>query len=1845
MAESSRGPLGQTTSIEPDETLIVDMAAAMRDYAKLQGFEFDSQSDSDSDLVSPVSAFTEEDHDAARAECRELGLQGDPADYYINEIAMPRKKLAVRKKRVAQRERRISRHHPKVDMVDWYKYQTDYLTKRPFEPASPGEDLTNMPRDLADRRIAIRDEEKRLDRREWEAGKYEYIVFNSETDPTDFLRQHDKLKTAKEKLEEKLSKASDVREEALAAVKELPEVQKQLEQAHAEVKSLDDMVDYENRRATHLEEEMQKLQQKDREMQDTIKLYQARETELQDVLRNQKYELEQEMDILRSKLYPLEVALPEKERRIQELESRAKKDLETIKELTDYGEKTGKSLKEAKQAEAVSREQAEFYHGIFSASNEAANFHAAEAEEAKADAKGANERYENAKIQVEELDEQLADALQKFHDAEEEVRQVKAELQQKEDELSRVSHRLDLVYREERRASVSTSAPGSARGYASFQDEPDFSEPSKSPTLSSLRARVTELEAEVESKRSEVGDHKTKLEAKEAEVNKTYKELKEKATEISNLAQTVKELTADNEQLRASAEKGRRELAAKSSEDEDRYARLYYIHDSLKKDCFDACHKISGLTERMEDKAALIKKQLADSHCALLEAAKDSSDKTKELARLSAELQKIKSTHAGAYESLSRNFGILHSQLKEMNKEKQARIAKIAQLKEDLASRPDPDTYVRLASVEEDYGVLKDIHDKMKEALNTAAEENAILKADRDRLSVNEKALNDEIDNLENERDKLTKDLEVSTKDLDRLQDTRDQMAENLESKINEANGLKDERDRAADNLEALTNELNSLKDERDRMTKEIEDLRAANARHELWKADNGNAARKLLLNGQELIRNEEQLSEAKMNNAAKNTEINELKADLDKKKSALQAIEEQLETANKQAAELGSSVRDLKAKLAAAKHEAAKSTFTIAGLKERIAELEQELTASHNDTDELESEIAQLREQLEALRLSDSEKEDEASAIQKKLKDAKAAAAAMEAKAALLEKQLSAATSRVTEMESKIEQLEEQLESIKSTAEDDLEKSNNRAAELESEIVQLEKQLEAAQNNADDDLEKSNNQVAELESKMAHLQEQLQATKDAARDEKSKTENDLAESKNRAAELDARITKLEEKLQAVEQEKSRLEYELAKSNDRAAELDSETAGLKEQLKQQDESIRDQRVKVDEATKTAAKATEDLNNLENERLNAVNRLEETDRKLQRARRLCFHGEELANSLQCDLDMAEKKHAEDLAEKQAEIDGLNGKIAALEKERMDPEYVAKFVNTMESGSDNLEQAKNRAEQAVVARDEQIKELEGELETTKQIATDMGLQLYDMENEIKDLQKSRDKSDAAYREKLDLMTKIRTRLQELLKKANDCQASVEQKVANLNTLLQESRDSAAKAGQELDGLKDELKECSAKLLAEEAKSARQAGQITELEKDRAQDCEVNLANVQQLEADIRQLQDDVAKRAAKEKQLEDLVKSKEEEIKTLEADKSQSDEQSQRILELQKSLAEITEQQTQNGQASVAAAQELQTKLGETKAMNDQLVKDLMQLTDKAATWDVKEKDFKDLIQLQVQTVKSLQDQLKQTILQYRAIVTRSMGDAAVIQNLRSDTSKLWSDLVDATRENTKLRQKLKDLGGQPKAEEELCYTCGRVCKCPIAVSEASGFFDQWLLVFMAIWGFLEMMPENTKMALLYLLGLLGLPGRCWKTFVNGAKSRYGKRYSSKGKARAAGAPGDQDWDWPTLPTVPHAAMVYCLIFWGTVLAFLISAMSFWATSVERHLWLHANTNTRAYFNFGRREGAPGACLVPQLLPIDYRFVYEPTYGNFCGFVERQTGDDAGTEVEIRYFFWW
>ncbi|TLS21696.1 uncharacterized protein PpBr36_09476 [Pyricularia pennisetigena] len=1868
MAESSRGPSGQAGA-EPDEIVVVDVAMAMRDNAKRLGFDFDPDSDSDSDLVSPVSDFTEEDYNAARAECRELGLQGGPADYYIERIAMPRKALAVREKRVAQRERRISRHHPKVEAQDWYKYQTEYATKTTggpaLEPASlRRDDFPGVSEDLADRQIAIVKESQQLERREWEAGKYEYIVFNSKRDPTYFLRQHDKLLTAKGKLEQKLTAASTVREEALAAVKELPVVQKQLEKAHANMKSLDDKVAYENRRARHLEDQMQELRRKDEEMQHKIRLYQDRETELQDILRKERHMLEEEITHLESRLYQLEDEMPLKEKHIEALELQAKKDLETIKELTDYADETGKSLEATQKAEAESRERAQFYNDIYDASNEAASFHASEAEKAKDEAKKLaedrtwllDERYENAKSQIGKLDDQLAEALQKFKDAEEEVKQVKVELLGKEEELAKVNHELDLVYGQERRVSISTNATGSARGYTNLQDDLDeagsdqFSEPSQSPTLSSLRARVTELEAEVESKSTEVGDHKTKLEAKEAEVAKAYKELKEKATEINNLAHTVKELTEDNEQLRASAEKGRKEHAAKSSQDEDKYAKLYYIHDSLKKDCFDACQKISLLTERLEDKAALIKKQLADSHCALLEAARDSTEKTQELARLTQELATAKTNNSRNYENLSRDFHSLKDQFKRLNKENQTNISKITKLEADLTSR-NTSMHAQMASQQEDYEAMQQMHDKMKEALNAANNENDVLKADRARLDG---------------------DVKTLTADI---------------------NGIQNHRDRLAQSLDDLTQEVDSLKDERDRVTKELQDLRSANDRHELWKADNGDAPRKLLEKGTELVETEKQLTEAQMNNVAKQTEINELRADVDTRKAAMQALEEQLENAKKQAAELGSSIADLEGQLAAARHEAAKTSFKIAERDERIAKLEELLETSNSDADGMESEITQLQEQLEALRLSDAEKDDEALAAQEKLKEANNAAAAMEATVALLEEQLDAATARATELESSIAQLQEQLDAAtarvtelessiaqlqqqleatkdtarnekskveddlansknrvamleseiahlqgqleatketateeKSKAEDDLAKSQNHAAELESSIAKLQDQIDASKHLAEDDLAKHDDRITRLTSKISYLEEQLEAAKNAAKDEESKAENDLAKSKNRVAELEAKIAELEEKLQAAEQKRSRLEDELTKSNDRAAELESQTTGLEGQLKQQDESIRNHRAEVDEVAEIAAKTTDDLRK----------RLEKTDRKLQVARRWCFLHEERADAADCDLFMAEEKHAKDLAEKQAEIDELSGKIdkmhdeiAKLEQNQMDPDYdLAKFVDTMESGLDDLERAKDQAEEAVVTRDEQIRELEVELETTKQIATDMGLQLYNMENEIKNLRKSRDKHDAVCSEKLDLMTNIRTRLQQLLKKANDCQASVEQKVGNLNTRLQASRDSAAQAEQELDALKDKLKDYGAKLLAEEVKSARQAGEIVELEEGRAKDCEANLAKVQQLEVDLGELQDEVSKRAAKEKELEDLVKSKEEEVKTLQAEKQQSDEQSQRILELQKSLADITDQQTQNDQASVVAAQELQTKLDETKAINDQLFKDLIALTHKAATWDVKEKDFRDLVQLQVQTVKSLQDQLNQTIIQYRAILRRSMGDAAIIQNLRAETSRLWSDLVDATRENAELRQKLKDLEGQKKTES-LCHTCGRGCKCPIALPEVSGFFGQWSLVFMAIWAFLEMMPKNTKIALVYLWGILALPARCWKPLASRAKFWKRKR-SSKGKIRAAGAPGDPDWDWPTLPTLPHGPMVYSLIFWAVVLAILISCISYWATSVERALWLGANTDTRAYFNFGRREGAPGACLVPQPLPVDYRFVYEPTYGNFCDFVERRIG---------------
>lgn len=1746
MAESSRGQSSQDDT-EPEDKVVVDVAEAMRDHAKRLGFDFDPDSDSDSDLVSPVSDFTDEDYKTAREECRKLDLQGDPADFYIERIAVPLKSLATREKRVAQRERRISRHHPKVEAKDWYKYQDDYLKRTSggpdLESASIREEnLDHVPKHLAVRRTAILKAERRLDRREWEAGKYEYIVFNSKKDPIDFLRKHDKLLTTKGKLEEKLSKASDLREEALAAVKELPVIQGQLEKAHAEMKSLDDMVAYENRRATDLEKQIHELQQKDKEMRQKIGQYRDRNAELQDTLRNEKYELEQEINYLESKLYPLQEEMPQKEQRIEALECQAKKDIERIKELTEYGDKTTKSLEETKKAEAESREKADFYRGIYGASNEAANFHAKEAEdavakekEARDEAKLVDERYKTAKNRIGELDGQLAEALQKFKDADEEVKQVKAELHRKEQDLALVNHELQLVYHEDRRVSVSTNVSGPARVATNLQDELDeagwdqFSEPAQSPMLSPVRARLNELEEDIKLKTTEVADYKTKLEAKEAEVEKAYKELKEKATQINNLAQSVKELTADNDQLRASAEKGRKDHAAKSSEDEDKYAKLYYTYDSLKKDCFESCQKISALTDRMQDKVALIKKQLADSHCTLLEAAQERDEKTEEIARLTNHINMTRATSRQQYESLSRNFHLLHGHFKQMNRLSQARISEIAQLQEELAARPDPDQVARLQRAHDD---IEELYENMKTSLDDSTNDNVLLRADRDRLEARVNALNrdvagltDERDQLANdlhdstqqvaslrgERDQLAKDLEASAKSLGRVQDIRDKMAEDLEGKINEINSVKDARDQTEKDLKASAKENESLKDarnkqsnelaglaeetdnlthERDRVTKELQDLRAANARHELWRADNGNAPRKLLEQGKELGETERKLTEALMNSTARNVEIQELRAEIDQRKADIQALEEQSESDKKQVAKLDSSSVDLESQLKAANHEAAKTSFKMTELKERIAELE----------------------------------------------------------------------------------------------------------------------------------------------------EQLDAIKDTAKGEKSRAEDDFAKSKSRVAELEARIAELEDKLQIPEQERSRLEDELTKSNDRAAELETKTAGLEEQLKQQDERIRDHRAKVDEATEIATKAT-------NERLDAVNSLQDTNRKLQVARRQLFLHEERVASLKCDIYMAEGKHAKEMAEKQAEnqaeIDELNGKIAEmrdeiarLEESQMDPDDLARFVDTMEGGFDDLEQAKEQAEEAIVARDEQIRDLESELETTKQIATDMGLQLYDMENEIKDLQGSRNKSDAANAEKLDPMTNIRTRLQQLLKKASDCQAAVEQKVANLDALLKESRDSATRAEQRLDALKDELKECGAKLLAEEAKTARQAVEITELEEGRAKDCEASLAKVKQLEAELRELRDEITTRTAKEKELEDLVKYREEEVKALEADKQQRDEQSQRILELQKSLANITDQQTQNGQASVVAAQELQTKLDETNAINDRLVKDLMALTDKAATWDVKEKDFMDLVQLQVETVKALQDQLKQTTLQYRAIVRRSMGDAAIIQTLRADTSKVWSDLVDATRENARLRQQLKDLQGQERAEppkaESLCYTCGRGCKCPIALPEASGFFDQWWLVLMAIWAFLEMMPKNTRIAFSYLLGLLGLPGRCWRPFASRAKFWYRKLSSPKGKTRAAGAPGDPDWDWPTVPAVPHAAMVYTIIFWAVVLAIFISSMSFWATSVERHLWLRANTDTRAYFNFGRREGAPGACLVPQPLPVDYRFVYEPTYGNFCEFVERQTG---------------
>ncbi|XP_071043315.1 myosin heavy chain, non-muscle isoform X1 [Parasteatoda tepidariorum] len=712
-------------------------------------------------------------------------------------------------------------------------------------------------------------------------------------------------------------------------------------------------------------------------------------------------------------------------------------------------------------------------------------------------------------------------------------------------------------------------------------------------------------------------------------------------------------------------------------------------------------------------------------------------------------------------------------------------------------------------------------------------------------------------------------------------------------------------------------------------------------------------------------------------------TELNDVKEQLNEKKAQVEELQQQLGKRENELNQVLSKVEEE----AAAKAQALKNLRELEG---QVSELQEDLESERLARAKVEKLKRDLNEELEALRteLLDSE---ESTAAQEDLRTKREQELAHLKKT--LEDETSAHESQIVDLRQKhnsaLENLNEQLDSLRK-AKASLEKfkanlevekaelanevnalstsrqdSERKRKQLELQLQEMTAKLADVDKSRVDNTERALKLQAELESVTAEL-EDLETKASAAIKQAAVLQSQLAESQDLLQEETRQKLAINSRLRQIESEKKSLQEQLDEEEEAKKNFEKQasilTLQLQDMKKRADEEAQ-QVIALEEIRKKQAKDLEQLQRQLEEMQAAEDKLQKSKKKLQSEVEDLNMELESQRTKVSELEKKQRKFDQLLAEEKAvseriaqerdnaeresreketkilslirDLEDSQDKLEELERMRkqlqMELDELVNSQGTADKNVHELEKAKRALESQLAAQKAQIEELEDDMQLTEDAKLRLEVNMQAMKAQFdRDLQAKDDQAEEKRRSLLKQIRDLESELEDERKQrtaAISARKKVEGDFKDMEQQLEMANKVKEDALRQLKKLQSQLKDYQRDAEADHAAKEELTLQLKEIEK-----------KVKSMEAEMIQLQEDLANSERIRRAVEAERDELQEEINTTASRSSLLQDEKRRLDARIQQLEEELEEEQSNSEILMDKARKAQ---GQIEQMSNDL----------------------------------------------------------------------------------------------------------------------------------------------------------------------------------------------------------------------------------------------------------------------------------------------------------------
>jgi myosin protein heavy chain len=900
---------------------------------------------------------------------------------------------------------------------------------------------------------------------------------------------------------------------------------------------------------------------------------------------------------------------------------------------------------------------------------------------------------------------------------------------------------------------------------------------------------------------------------------------------------------------------------------------------------------------------------------------------------------------------------------------------------------------IRLAARKQE---LEEILHDMEQRMEEEEERIASIANEKKKLQVTVQDLEEQLEQEEQARQKLQLEKVAADGKIKKLEDslalhedTNNKLVKEkktLEERLNEmVSQLGDEEERAKQLAKIKTKYEAIIADLEERLKKEQE------ARQELEKIRRRLEA--------ELADLREQLGE-------KSTQLDELQAQMNKREEELQRALNRVE-------------EELSGKTSVTKQ--------VRELQSHIQEMQEDLEAEREARHKAEKQKRDLGEELEALKSELEDSLDQTAAQQevrnKREQELIQLKKALEDEVKVREAQVQEARHKHTQQ---VEQVNIELDNAKK-AKLSLEKAKQSLEAQNSEMSTELKQLTASRTEAERKRKQAEQQLQEVSLRLAELEKgrgdlgekasKLQAELETVQSAYEKADTKAAVLTKQVATIEAQLVEAQENLQEETRQK------LA-SQARQRQAEEEAASLREQIEEDEESRKQLESKIVTLTMQLAEHKKKLD----EEQAIVDGFDEVKKKLQRDNEALVHQVEALTSENDKLNKSKKKIQSELEDLTVALENERSKFAAVDKkQRKFDQSLAEEKAVSERlmmERDNIERESRDKETKILNFVRQLDELKDRLADSERIRAQQQRELDGYANNQDDVGKNVHELEKAKRALEAQVEAQRTQIEELedeLQVTEDAKLRLEVNMQALKAQIE--RDLQAKEEQGEEGKRSlirQLREMEAELEEERKQKTAAVNARKKLEGDfKAMEQQVDTATkikedalkqLKKIQTQMKDYQHEVDAALAGRDEAISAAREKEKRVKSLEAD----------LLQLQEDLAASE----RSRKAIQAERDELHDELASGGASKSSLLDDKKRLEGRIA-------QLEEELEEEQSNVEIANERARKSALQAEQM-------SADLAAERSNSQKIDTERSMLDRQNKDLRAKLAELEAQLKS---------------------------------------------------------------------------------------------------------------------------------------------------------------------------------------------------------------